>query len=400
MNGISVKVKYCPSSVRQGEGTLHYRLVQSRTAVQLTTGCRIAAVEWSEKKSCVLLPGRESPRYMQLSAIRNRISWGVRQIARIANSGEGMTAAEVLDKFSELDSRQSFFRFMGREIERLNQAGRVRTAETYRSALQSFVRFRQGHDIMLYEFTAEVAEAYQRHLVSKRVSMNTVSFYMRILRATFNKAVRQRLVPPPHPFGGVYTGVAPTLKRTVGVEDIRRIKALCLDSQPRLAFARDLFLFSFYCRGMSFVDMAYLRKSCLRHGYLEYTRRKTGQRLAIKWEVQMQQIVDRYRQASPYLLPILHLSAPEAERHEYMRMNKQLNRWLKRVGEMAGIPSPLTMYRARHSWASIAKQRNHPLGIICQALGHTSERTTQIYLASLDNKVVDDANSDILSVLK
>ena len=57
---------------------------------------------------------------------------------------------------------------------------------------------------------------------------------------------------------------------------------------------------------------------------------------------------------------------------------------------------PLTMHVARHCWASVAKSKNIPLSVISEGMGHDSEETTRIYLASLDTSVVDKANSLIL----
>ena len=61
---------------------------------------------------------------------------------------------------------------------------------------------------------------------------------------------------------------------------------------------------------------------------------------------------------------------------------------------------PLTMYVARHSWASAAKAKGIPVSVISEGMGHDSESTTQIYLASLDTSIVDSANSIILNSLK
>ena len=66
---------------------------------------------------------------------------------------------------------------------------------------------------------------------------------------------------------------------------------------------------------------------------------------------------------------------------------------------MAQLPIPLTMYVARHSWASIAKQKQIPISVISDALGHDSEKTTLIYLSALDTSAVDNANSEILAAL-
>ena len=169
---------------------------------------------------------------------------------------------------------------------------------------------------------------------------------------------------------------------------------------PTFDFARDMFLISFYTRGMSFVDMAYLRKKDLQNGVLSYRRRKTGQQLLIKWEKCMQEIVDKYDTSqSNYLLPIIKPFGEIDERKQYIYAAHNINRCLKIIGKELGLSVSLTLYVARHAWASIAKSKNVPLSVISEGMGHDSEATTRIYLASLDTVAIDEANSMILKSL-
>ena len=191
-------------------------------------------------------------------------------------------------------------------IDQPKQLGRERTAETYTSALNSFMRFRCGRDIQLNKLTGEAMMQYEAWLKSENVSMNTISFYMRILRAAYNRAVEKGLTKQQYPFKSVYTGIGKTVKRAITLRDIKRIRNLDLSSRPALDFARDMFLFSFYTRGMSFIDMAYLKKEDLNNGTLSYRRHKTGQVLYVKWEKCMQHIINKYPEnMSSYLLPII-----------------------------------------------------------------------------------------------
>ena len=119
--------------------------------------------------------------------------------------------------------------------------------------------------------------------------------------------------------------------------------------------------------------------------------------LDIRWEQQMQSIIDKYPKDSRYLLPILTNDADD--RQTYKKLSKRINRHLRQVGEMAQLTIPLTLYVARHSWASIAKQKQIPISVISDALGHDSEKTTLIYLSTLDTSAVDNANSEILAAL-
>lgn len=153
-------------------------------------------------------------------------------------------------------------------------------------------------------------------------------------------------------------------------------------------------------RVMSFVDMAYLRKKDLNGNILSYRRRKTGQQLFIKWEKCMQEIVEKYdNPLSQYLLPIIKPFSEIDERKQYIYTAHNINRSLKVIGNQLGLSVPLTMYVSRHAWASIAKSKNVPISVISEGMGHDSEATTRIYLASLDTMAIDKANSMILKSL-
>lgn len=293
----------------------------------------------------------------------------------------------------------AYFKFMLGVIERLQQMGQTRTAEAYRSALSSFRQFMGGKDVSLHDINSDLMLLYEAYLKQRGVSRNSSSFYMRILRATYNRAVEKQLTANRQPFKHVYTGIDKTVKRAIPLKAVKKIKQLDLSAKPALDFARDMFLFAFYTRGMSFIDMAYLKKSDLRHGVLTYRRRKTGQAICIKWEKCMQEIVDKHpvSSQSPYLLPIL--SYPDESRSQYRNMLFRTNQHLKEVALSAGLHIPLTLYVARHSWASIAQSKHIPLSVISKGMGHDSEQTTQIYLASIDRSVIDKANKMILNDL-
>lgn len=288
-------------------------------------------------------------------------------------------------------------------IVQLKRLNRDRTAETYTATLSSFLRFQNRKDVLMEEMTSDLMQEYEAYLKASGIVMNTISFYMRILRAVYNRAVEKGIVEQRNPFRHVYTGIDKTVKRALALKEIRKIKELDLTFYPALDFARDMFLFSFYTRGMSFVDMAYLQKSDLKNGVLVYRRRKTGQQLSVKWEECMQAIVDKYKVRVmpdwPYLLPIITVMDAKKVRKQYKNSLYAVNLNLKRVAARIGLSIPLTTYVARHSWASIARNKNIPLAVISEAMGHDSELTTQIYLASLECSVIDNANTLILKDL-
>ena len=393
--GVSIKLCYHPSVIKGKDGTLYYQIIIKRTTHTYTSGYRIYPNDWDKRH------GRILTNSSSLIKIKNRTYWEMQQIYSIAkrhiDKGTPLDFGGIISEFEELNRQQSFSGFLLSQAERLADMGRTRTSETYISALHSFIKFNSDEDIMLYEITAEVMEDYERYLKNRNLTMNSISFYMRTLRTVLNKAVKLHLVESSTPFQSVYTGIAQTVKRAIDIDSIKRIKEVDLGLYPHLAYARDIFLLSLSLRGMSFIDMAYLTYDNLRGGYLIYYRRKTGGRLDIRWEQQMQSIIDKYPKDSRYLLPILTNGADD--RQTYKKLSKRINRHLRQVGEIAQLPIPLTMYVARHSWASIAKTKNISIGIISEAMGHDSETTTQIYLSSIQTNQIDNANRNILKDL-
>lgn len=370
----SVKVKFRSSTVTDKEGTIYYQVIHNRVIRQIKTDYRIFGEEWNEKSGVVILSA--NGRTDIICSIKERIGWDVKRlkaiIGRLENSGNVFTADNIVEEYQEATREQSFFRFMENVIARLKQLNRERTAENYAATLNNFMRFRQGNDIQLDEIGSDLMMEYEAYMKAQDITMNTVSFYMRILRAAYNRAVEKGLTEQRNPFRHVYTGIDKTVKRAIPLKAIKRIKGLDLSMNPSLEFARDMFLFSFYTRGMSFIDMAYLKKKKknLQNGTLSYRRRKTGQQLFIRWEKCMQEIVGKYQKdGTDYLLPIIKKAGDE--QRQYRNALRLVNNKLKEIATMAGLQMNLTMYVSRHSWASIAKNKNVPLSIISEGMGMT-----------------------------
>lgn len=398
----TIKVKFRPSTVADREGTIYYQIIHERKVRQLLSDYRVFSYEWDESRSMVTTT-QKSDRKSYILSIRERIRWDVERLTKISRKleadGLAYTADDVIDEFNRYANEYSLFNFMEGIIIKLKQNGKVRTSETYTAALNSFKKFRKDEDIMLDCLTSQIMEAYEAWHQSRGVAPNTISFYTRILRAVYNRAVEEEVVENRNPFRHVYTGVDKTVKRALPLPVIKKIKALDLSLAPALDYARDMFMMSFMLRGMSFIDMAYLRKTDLSNGYVIYRRRKTGQQLTIEWTKEMQLILDKYPEnASDYLLPIIRNPGTN-ERCAYRNAGYNINHNLKKIAKKVGVSIPLTLYVARHSWASAAKAKGIPISVISEGMGHDSETTTQIYLASLDASVVDKANSLILKSL-
>lgn len=400
----TVKVKFRASTVPTREGTVFYQVIHNRVPRQINTGYKLFPPEWDKLHAGVLLPPDTGhSRHAYLVALRSRITEDTARlksiVSRLERAGHSYTSDDVVKIYLTPSQAGGFISFAEELVRQLRQIGKNRTAERYATVLNSFKRFFGEDDVLLDEVDSNLMVRYETFLKARGICPNSSSYYMRGLRAVYNRAVEKELTVQRNPFRHVYTGIDKTVKRAVPLKIIRQLRELDLALSPASDFARNIFLFSFYTRGMSFIDMAFLKKKDLQNGILTYRRHKTNQQLFIKWEKPMQEIIDKYDTSkTPYLLPIIKDTDAD-EWRQYKNASHLVNDKLKKLGERLGLPVPLTSYVARHAWASIAKSKNIPVSTISEAMGHDSENTTRIYLASLDTSVVDKANSLILKSL-
>ena len=281
--------------------------------------------------------------------------------------------------------------------------GNLRKSLRFRTAIRSLRRYLAGRDELEWgEFNGAMLAGYETYMRRAGLCPNTTSFYMRTLRSIFNVAASRGLTRTASPFARVYTGIDRTRKRAIDIDALHLIYRTPLDDAPSLAFARDMFIFSFCTRGMPFIDIAYLRKTNLREGKIVYLRHKTGQSLAVAIEPVVKNIIDKYSEpVRPWLFPIF-IGGEEGEEKMLARYNSvyhRVRRNLERLRIRLGLETRISTYVARHSWASIAKKIDIPIGVISEALGHDSESTTRIYLATLDTARIDHANHLITGLL-
>lgn len=400
----SIRLKFRPSTTPGKEGSLVFQIIHGRSVRRITSEYKIFACEWDKDNGRIILPPPLSPRYEYMASVKSDLQWQLDRLRRMTAESEKTADTVSLDEITAnfspcTDISDSVFNFIRNQIRHKRQLGKVRSSETYRSMLNSLMHFRNGRDLTFDMVDGGLMELYEAWMQGCGLTRNTTSFYMRILRTNYKLAVEKELTPDRHPFRHVYCGMDKTVKRSIPFSDIKKINDLDLSRKPSLDFARNMFMFSFCTRGMSFVDMAYLKKTDLDGGCLTYRRKKTGQLLTVEWTWQMQAIIDKYKpNATRYLLPII-TREDGSERRQYQNMMRKTNRLLKDIARLAGLPLPLSMYYTRHSWATIARGRAVPLAVISEALGHDSETTTQIYLDSIKSSEVDKANSMILEGL-
>lgn len=394
----TVKVKLRPSSVEGKAGVIYYQITHNRKTQQITTRLRVCPSDWDADEEKLVLSAQNR------SMIQNRIDSDVALLRRVIldldSSGMDYSVGDIINRYKSPQSHILVLDYMRTQVEQLRATNRLGTAKNYEKTMCSFCEFLGDVRLPLSALTEQVITDYNSFLVRRGLVRNSVSFYMRVLRAIYNKAVRQKLIEQQHPFTEVYTGIDRTRKRAVSESIISQLYKLKLAEGTPLALARDIFIFSYCTRGMAFVDIAYLKKENIQNGVICYARRKTGQLLSVRIEPSIQRIIDRYSFAlSPFVFPILTSTETKQAYEEYQVAINNHNRQLRRLSKMLPAGCKLTSYTSRHSWATAARNHNVPISVISAGMGHTSEQTTQIYLTMLENSVIDDANQGLIRSL-
>lgn len=397
----TIRLKFRPSSIPEAEGTLYYQVIQKRKVRCISTHYHIYADEWDEKAETIVVAAA-SERKAALALIRRKTNLTFRQwqttIDRMERSHHCYTVDDLCQAFSKEHSCKTVFAFLQEQVAKKELMKRQGTARTYGNAYRRFKAFRKNVDLTFDELTPDMIACYEAWLIDRRLKPNSIRCYLRTLNTLFSKAVEEKLLSNTNLFCHVRLSYVKTTKRAISVKELKMIANLTLPEHSTLALARDIFMFSFYMRGMSFVDIAYLRKTDLKNGMWTYCRRKTNQCLMVEWEKAQQKILDRYAhhtKQGAYLFPIIK-NEDGTEYQQYQRMQININRALKKIGKMVGLKMPLTTYVARHTWASVARDMNISIAIISEGMGHNSIKTTQVYLNSIDVSRINEANKRII----
>lgn len=400
----TLKLKFRPSSINGKDGTLFFQIIHQRQVRQIYTGLHISDSEWDAEDVMTTNPSKTSDeRTKYLVSIKNSLIEYQKKlqtvISNLDRKGSPYTAQDVVAAYNATLKETGLVSFTIKQIDELKKIGKKATVRRFESTIKSLLRYTDNNEVTWAELTPNFVLGFEEFLMKRGLCRNTTSFYMRNLRAIVNRAVEQDLEVPRNPFKHVYTGVDKTVKRAVSLDEICLIRDIDLNGHPSLDFARKVFMFAFYTRGMSFVDIAFLKKSDLRNGIITYSRRKTRQQLIVRIEPETRKIIESFGKSNTaFLLPILTDEANDLDQ-QYENAYFRINRNIKKVGTMLGLKTKLTLYVARHAWASIAHSNHVPLSTISKAMGHDSEKTTIIYLQSLDTSSVDKANSDIIRMM-
>lgn len=295
--------------------------------------------------------------------------------------------------------------FIYKTADKMRKAGQYNAAKTCMSALNGLLKTAEKSTLRFSELTPALLKAYEHRLIAQNRNRNTVSLYMRTLKYLCNRAREEHVTQlSASLFENVFTGYEPSLHRAVTSAIIKQIRDFSLiEKDHRLTFSRDMFMLSFYLRGIPFVDLAHLRKCDLRNGVITYHRSKTKRQTSVLVEPCALEIISRYAPSakdSPYLLPIIRRSGNATEEQkQYESALRLYNKHLNLLSCRMELKIRLTSYVARHSWATMA----HDIGInvadISAALCHSTEKMTQVYLQSFTPDRLANVNHQVISCI-
>ena len=384
--------------------SIYLRITHNRKSSWINLNMKVTKEEWDKNAEQIIK--KKCKRYKNIDRVNDyllRKKLDARAvISDLYQTGEAeyMTANDVKKAILNTKETQSFESFTKQIIAEMKAANKHGNASIYETVLNFVIKNNGDQDIMFHRINYQFLKHLETQHLSAGNSVNSLSVYMRTLRAIFNRAIKEDVAKKDwYPFDKYTIKSTQTKKRAITREDIQKIENYQPVKDSQQFHARNYFLFSFYMIGINFADMAHLKPANIINGRLEYSRLKTSRNYSLALFDKPQAILDYYmkgKKKNEYIFPIIKRDDPELIRKDIKNGLKTFNKYLRKIAEDLDIESDLTSYVARHSWATIGKHMNIPIQVISEGLGHDSIQTTQIYLDSFDKNVIDEASRMIV----
>lgn len=401
MATISV-ILYTSKVLKDGSHPIMIRVTENRKSQYISLGFNSLLEHWDLTKQ---RPNRKHPNKMELDLL---IGKRLQDLGRLVMEGEinneRISPETILDEVRGRRKIVSLVEFSLNYCQQLKEEGRLRTAEVYKRSILRMLKVLNRTDITFQDLNVSMLNKFQSELLKKGGSENGISVYMRAIRTLYYRGISEgvaRNLNNPFKIYKISKLDNRTIKRAITKDQMKQIATLELEPGSKVEFARDVFMFSYYCRGMNFRDIALLKKQNLQDGRLQYIRSKTGQHFSIKLLDPAVEILDRMKlvpNTGNYLFPILtdFHNTPQRVINRLTKIIRQVNEGLKEIAVRLDINIPLTTYVARHTYATVLKRSGVSTSIISEGMGHATEAITQTYLASFGNDVIDEADKFLL----
>lgn len=387
---------------KQGDYALVIQIIHKRVKRVIYTPYKLKENEFNAEEQKAIYTDGTRYTHKQIREINHFTELKKVEIAKIIAyttvQDRCFTVDDIAKKYYLDQSDKYLITYTERLIAKKEALGKMGSAKGFLSTLRSIKRFMGTQTIEFNDIDYHFIKQYEEYLHNTNIKQNTVSFYLRNFRAIYNMAYDDGIeMNDYNAFQKVRIKITKTVKRALKQEIIERISLMDLADKSELDKARDLFMFSFYTRGMSFVDIIYLRHTDIIEDVIYYRRRKTDQYLEIAVTEPLRKLIDKYNTDETYVLPFINEGNQPTLYKKYQAAYGNIYRSLRVLQKRLHLSTPLTTYVARHSWATIAKEQGASITIISEGLGHSSEKTTRIYLKEFDRSVIDRVNEKIVS---
>lgn len=390
--------KYKP--LKNRELPIKIRVCKDRKARYINLGVSTKMEHWDFEKN---QPKADCPnRELLEKLIASKISEVKSKIVELKSEDKEFSATTLVYKVSNPVKLVTVGELFRQHLSRLEEEKRTGYRLSIQQTYNSLIKFNRHLDIPFSEMDYNWLRRYETLLRKQGKSENTIGIRFRTIRMIFNLAIEMEVVKPEYyPFKKFKVSKLhqDTAKRAITKDDVQAIINYPTAGKGfYVCLAIDLFTFSYFMGGINFVDMAFLTERNVIDNRLIYTRKKTGKLINLPLQERAALLLKRYKDKSkPYLFPILS-DFHKTEQQRLNRLHKvitKVNTVLKSLGEELNIPVKLTTYVARHSYATILKRAGVPTSIICESLGHSSEKVTQVYLDSFENSQIDKAMENL-----
>ncbi|MCW3128292.1 MAG: transposase [Bacteroidetes bacterium] len=389
------------------DGTCHVvlRIVHFRKPAQVITGIAVKPEYWDEEARCITPSYRGTQSVTRLNNyLLKKQTLATDKITKLDEAGRltGMTAKQIKQHLEGKKGTQSFFAFATELIEAMEKAQQIGNARVYSDTVAAFRNFNKGRDLTFREINYDFLTDFETAHYAKGNKVNGLSVYLRTVRAIYNKAIKKGLVDADlYPFKLYEIKGKRTGKKAMPESSVKTVVALTETQKRKHQWVRHFFLLMYFLRGMSFVDLAYLKMKYMNHGRLKYDRRKTGSPLDIEIPPQAKDIIDLYAKGKgpeDYILPCITSTDPKKQYYQVLDKRRKFNKILKEFAPAYGLPEEVSSSVIRNTFATRANDIGIPLTAISEFLGHKDLRTTQRYLDSLPKKTTDEYSRKVFEL--
>lgn len=392
MASIKVRLKV-QDEILHGDYPITIQIIHHLKKRVIHTGYTSREQQWNFETHS---PNSKHPNSAWLDGyLKDRIAKAQNILLQLEMRGKPYTVDQLLEKITTKTNSQDVVTYIKSLIIQLENEGKIGNSKVYKSLVGILNLFLNEQSIDFIDLDYRKLKKFEEFLLKRSVKANTLSYYMRTLRAVYNRAIKEGVVDEAlYPFRTYKITSSRTQKRAISKEQITKIRDVNLNDNDSLCLARDIFMWSFYTRGMNLVDIIWLKVKDIKNNRVVYTRKKTKQPFTVALIDPALKIMRKYDNSSKtkdsYVFPIIQRK--DNEYLDYLNYKRLINKHLKKVAALAKIDVELTTYVARHTWATHAKYMGVETAKISEALGHTTEEITQTYLDSFDNATIDDIN--------